>query len=125
MSTTQKTSNTMLQKPSNTMYQRLKNYASTLKDNEEYSDKQALCIAKFIEDFESHDRKTKPVNVLYFGKYKNEVIDDVMKLKTGRNYLFWLVRQGFWLSKPDNVPTTKYIYTFDPDTGNKINMNED
>ena len=103
-----------------TMYKRMKQYAESLKTNDDYSESQRLCINRFIEDFEKHDAKSKPIDMLYFGKYAGEKIDNIMKLKTGRNYLFWLVRQSFWLSKAENVETTKYIYLFDPDTGDKI-----
>jgi len=52
-------------------------------------------LVKLFEDFRQNelDEKKNQSGMLPFGKYKFEPINEVIKLKNGRGYLEWVVKQ--------------------------------
>ena len=77
-------------------------------------------IVALMETFEADVRSKIPLDVLSFGQYSGDRVEDIMRLTKGRQYLFWLVRQTWYLSKAENVPLTKLIYAYNPTTGLKL-----
>ena len=74
-------------------------------------------IIALMEKFEADERAKIPVDVLSFGQYSGDKVGDVMRLAKGRQYLYWLVKQSWYLGKEENVPLTKLIYSYSPVTG--------